>query len=244
MEKRYWYVILTYILMQLSGIIGIPILLYFGVGGEEYDTAFTLASTYWLIVSFFLALLIISYILRQDIKDRHLSDQRSSGVSAVGWAVGGVFLAMFAQGIAASIEINLLGIEPGSENTQQIIQLIKTTPLLIIVTSIIGPILEEIIFRKIIFGSFYRKFNFWISAFLSSVIFALVHMEPEHLLLYSAMGFTFAFLYVKTGRLLVPIFAHVAMNTLVVVVQTIFAEDIERFMKEAEKMQSFISFLL
>jgi uncharacterized protein len=244
LEKRFWYVILTYILMQLSGIIGIPALLFLGVGGEDYDSAFTYASTYWLIISFFVALLIILYILRQDIKDRHLADQRSSGVSAVGWAVGGVFLAMFAQGIAASIEINLFGIEPGSENTQQIIQLVKATPLLILVTSIIGPILEEIIFRKIIFGSFYKKFNFWISALLSSVIFALVHMEPEHILLYSAMGFTFAFLYVRTGRLLVPIFAHVAMNTLVVVVQTIFADDIERIMKEAEQMQTFISFLL
>ena len=54
------------------------------------------------------------------------------------------------------------------------------------------------------------------------------------------MGFTFAFLYVKTNRIIVPIFAHVAMNTLVVVVQSVFKEDIERLIREAEKIQSFI----
>ncbi|MDF0728715.1 type II CAAX endopeptidase family protein [Cytobacillus sp. S13-E01] len=246
MEKRYWYVILTYIIMQLSSLIGIPILLFLGVGsGEaEYRQSFTIASTYWLIISFFVALLIILYLLRNDMKDRHIYDKRSSRASAAYWAIGGIFIALFAQVIAANIEISVFGIDPGSENTKQIIELVRVTPLLILVTSVIGPILEEIIFRKIIFGSFYKRFNYWISALASSIIFALVHMEPEHILLYSAMGFTFAFLYVKTGRLIVPIFAHVAMNTLVVVFQTIFADDIERIMKEAEQMQSFISFLL
>ncbi|MCG3057195.1 CPBP family intramembrane metalloprotease, partial [Escherichia coli] len=76
-----------------------------------------------------------------------------------------------AQSVAAMIEMNLLGIEPGSENTEMILNLVKVTPLLIVVTSVIGPILEEIIFRKIIFGSLYRKYNFFISAFISSLIF-------------------------------------------------------------------------
>lgn len=115
--------------------------------------------------------------------------------------------------------------------------LVKSLPLLVIVVSIIGPILEEIIFRQIIFGSLYKKFNFFISALISSLIFAVVHMDFTHLLIYTAMGFTFAFLYVRTKRIIVPIFAHVAMNTFVVVVQTIFADDIERIMKQAEKLQ-------
>jgi len=245
LEKRYWYVILAYVLMQLSSIIGVPILLFFNIvtGGSPQETI-TLASTYWIIFSFIVTLLIILYLLRSDITEKHRDFERSSVGGTIGWSIGGIFLAMFAQGIAANIEVRLFGIDPGSENTQEILQLVKMTPLLILVVSIIGPILEEIIFRKIIFGTLYKKFNFLISAILSSVLFAVVHMELEHILLYSAMGFTFAFLYVKTKRIIVPIFAHVAMNTFVVLVQTIFAEDIERLMREAEKLQaSFVSFL-
>jgi membrane protease YdiL (CAAX protease family) len=114
---------------------------------------------------------------------------------------------------------------------------IKVTPLVIIVTSILGPILEEIIFRKILFGVIYTKTNFIIAALISSLLFALLHGEPQHLLLYASMGFTFAFLYVKTKRIIVPIFAHVAMNTMVVIVQTVFAEDIEKMMSQYESMQ-------
>ena len=60
------------------------------------------------------------------------------------------------------------------------------------------------------------------------------------MILYSAMGFTFAFLYVKTKHILVPIFAHVAMNTMVVVMQTVYKDEIEKLMREAEAIQNFI----
>jgi len=71
------------------------------------------------------------------------------------------------------------------------------------------------------------------------VLFSVVHLDFSHLLIYTAMGFTFAFLYVRTNRIIVPIFAHVAMNTLVVLLQT-FREPIEEYLKNVEKMQMII----
>ncbi|MEH7238997.1 CPBP family intramembrane glutamic endopeptidase [Bacillus sp. JJ1562] len=242
MKARYWYVILTYIIMQFSGVLGIPLLLYFGVGNDlDPATATNTIIAQWTVISFVAALPIVLFLLRQDIKERHQNLRRSSKGEAIGWAIAGVVMAMTAQIVAANIEIHLFGIEAGSENTQEIMSLVKSLPLLVIVVSIIGPILEEIIFRQIIFGSLYKKFNFFISGLISSLIFAVVHMDFTHILIYTAMGFTFAFLYVQTKRIIVPIFAHVAMNTFVVVMQTVFADDIERIMKQAEKLQqSFI----
>ncbi|WP_449538607.1 CPBP family intramembrane glutamic endopeptidase [Ferdinandcohnia sp. Marseille-Q9671] len=239
MKARYWYVILTYILMQFSGALGIPLLLLLGVGDNlDPETAKNTIISLWTIFSFVAALPIVLYLLRQDIRERHQNLERSSRGEAFGWAIAGIFMAMTAQALAANIEIYVFGIEPGSENTQEIMALVKSLPLLVIVVSIIGPILEEIIFRQIIFGSLYKKFGFFISALISSLIFAVVHMDFTHILIYTAMGFTFAFLYVHTKRIIVPIFAHVAMNTFVVVGQTIFADDIERIMKETDKLQS------
>ena len=149
-------------------------------------------------------------------------------------------MALFAQSIAGSIE-QMLGVESESENTQQLISLIYKVPMVIFVTSVIGPILEELIFRKIIFGSLHKRFNFFISALISSVIFGLAHGELEHLLLYTAMGFTFAFLYAQTGRILVSMVAHIAMNTLVIILQVLYREDIEKMLDTA---QAFIGGLL
>jgi membrane protease YdiL (CAAX protease family) len=51
------------------------------------------------------------------------------------------------------------------------------------------------------------------------LLFGLAHQEISHLIVYTLMGFTFAFLYRKTGRILVNITAHVVMNTVVVIIQ-------------------------
>jgi uncharacterized protein len=203
--------------MQLSSIIGVPLLIFFA---ETLGWTITPSNavTLWILISFTLALIFILLVLRkemfQPIRDVHAL----SPLESVFWGIVGIFLALFAQSAAASIEY-ALGIEMGSENTQQIVGLIQTTPLIIFVTSIIGPILEEIVFRKVIFGSLYKRLNFFFAGLISSLIFSIAHGEPEHLILYGAMGFTFAFLYVKTKRILVPIFTHVAMNTIVVIIQ-------------------------
>ncbi|MBO1515167.1 CPBP family intramembrane glutamic endopeptidase [Metabacillus bambusae] len=233
MKKHYWFILLTYMLMQLSGIAGISLFHFLDIGATQVERF-----AYWTIFSFTLAFIIILFLLRKERKNESLLRGEPSSVSAsVGWAIGGFFLAIFAQYFAANIEINLFGVEPGSENTEMIVSVIEVTPLVIIVTSIIGPILEEIIFRKIIFGVLYKRTNFIIAGLISSLLFSLLHGEPQHLLLYASMGFTFAFLYVKTKRIIVPIFAHVAMNTMVVIVQTVFREDIEKMMKQVEEMQ-------
>lgn len=240
MKKEYWYVIIAYIVMQLSSLIGIPLVAFIGAAmGKSLKEMETLSIPYWLVISFTLTLMIVLLILRKESKLQADLRGAATPASSAAWAVAGVFLALMAQSIAGSIE-NMLGIEMGSENTQEIIKLIENFPIVILVSSIIGPILEEIVFRKIIFGSLHKKMNFFFAALISSVIFALAHFEPEHVILYSAMGFTFAFLYVKTKRIIVPIIAHVTMNTMVVLLQSVFREDIERMIKEAEKIQSFI----
>lgn len=231
LEKRHWYVVLTYVIMQFSTILGVPLFYNLGVKPKE------VALAYWLIFSFLFALLIILLLMRKDMRPEQMRDDRSSLPIALMWSVFGVFLALFAQGMAAVIENKLFGIEPGSENTQFLVEIAMTTPLFIVVTSVIGPILEEIIFRKILFGSLYKRFNFIIAAIISSVIFAIVHMDFTHILIYTAMGFTFAFLYVRTKRIIVPIIAHVSMNTFVVLVQVIFRDEIEKYQQQVETMQ-------
>ncbi len=239
MKREYWIILIAYIAMQLSSFIGVPItsLVLEMIGFETNSQGF--AGVTWLVISFSITLVIVLLLLREEMVNANEVRNGASLGRSILWSITGVFLALFAQAFAANIE-RLIGIEVGSDNTQQILRIIESFPIMIVVSSVIGPILEEIVFRKIIFGAFYKRFNFFLSALLSSVIFSFAHMEPEHTLLYSAMGFTFAYLYVKTNRILVPIVAHVSMNTFVVLVQSVYREDLEKLIKQAEQMQSFI----
>lgn len=230
MTKRYWWVLITYIGIQFSAFIGAPLLMLFDLTMEEIVGI-------WSVFSFSLGLIIILILLKPDIQSRHMNRNRSSRGEAVKWSIIGVFLAFAAQYSAILIEVTLLGIEPGSENTEQIIQYAKAAPIFIIVLAVIGPILEEIVFRLIIFGTLYKRFNFFISALVSSLIFSAVHWDFEHTLIYTAVGFAFAFLYVKTGRILVPIVAHVAVNSFVVIVQVVYGERLEELQRQLEQVQ-------
>ncbi|PFO58981.1 CPBP family intramembrane glutamic endopeptidase [Bacillus cereus] len=244
MKKQYWWIIVTYILMQLSGVVGLPLLLKTGLydnRGFTIEEKGQIITGHWAIISFFVALCIVLWLLRTDIRDRHLDPKRSSAPATIGWIFIGFFLAFFSQIVAGMIEMQLLGIKQGSENTMKLMEIARTTPWFLIVVSIIGPILEEIVFRKILFGTLYKKFNFFIAAIISSLVFAAIHFDFTHLLVYTAMGLVFAFLYVKTKRIIVPIAAHVAMNTLVAIGQIFMSnEQIQEMIKEAEKMQGFI----
>lgn len=244
MKKEYGFILIAYIAMQLSSFVGVPAVTFGGIFlGYSLEEMAIYSVVIWIVFSFIATLLIVLWLLRKEMKSTELDRHASPIDVSIMWAISGVFLALFAQVMAANIE-SWIGIDMGSKNTQQILSLIEAFPIVVLVSSIIGPILEEIVFRKVIFGTLHKRFNFFLSALFSSVIFALAHLEPEHVILYSAMGFTFAFLYTKTKRIIVPIFAHVAMNTFVFLTQSVFKEDIERWLREAEKVQSFIGGLL
>ncbi|HWJ76659.1 MAG TPA: type II CAAX endopeptidase family protein [Niallia sp.] len=240
MKKEYWIILISYIAMQLSAYIGVPILLFIaGLMGfnPEAGTVIFNCGVIWLIFSFIVTLLICLFLLRHEMKNP-IRNNPTSIPASIGWAIGGIFLSLFAQSIAGYIE-QLLGIDVASENTEQILSIIDAAPIAILVVSIAGPILEELVFRKILFGSLYKKFGFFLSALISSLIFALAHMDFIHTLMYASMGFTFAFLYVQTKRILVPIVAHVSMNTFVVIIQLNYNK-INKWLEENAGVTQFI----
>lgn len=233
MTKLYWWVIITYILTIFSVIIFAPIL-YFIFPIDVLE-----ATIYWNIISFILGLIIILYLMRPAIRQENTRNKENITTSGIIlWSILGVFLAFFAQSIAVMIETELLGIKPGSENTQMIMDITRSSPLFMIIPMLIAPVLEEIVFRKIIFGTLYQKTNFFIAAVLSAFIFGIIHGEPVHLLIYASMGLVFAYVYVKTKRIIVPIIVHMSLNTITVIAQlSLSPEEIER---QLEQLQTFI----
>ncbi|TGB01492.1 CPBP family intramembrane glutamic endopeptidase [Halobacillus salinus] len=225
MPRRYWYIIITYIVAQLSGIIGYPMLMLGGLGQND-------AIAVWSVISFTIATILILYFLKNEMKQLEYRDERSSVGAIILWSIAGVFLALFAQGIAAAIETNLLGVPMGSENTMDLMRIARESPLFILLPVVFAPITEEIIFRKIIFGSIYKKTNFWVAVIVSALVFGAFHFDFTHMLVYFSMGVVFAFLYVKTRSIITPIVAHMAMNSFVVVTQYFVDEEQIRRMQE------------
>ena len=65
--------------MQLSGIVGLPLLLKTGLydnRGFTREEKRQIITGHWAIISFFIALCVVLWLLRIDIRDRHLDKMR------------------------------------------------------------------------------------------------------------------------------------------------------------------------
>ena len=92
--------------------------------------------------------------------------------------------------------------------------------LMIIIASIIAPISEEIFFRFFVFLGLKNLFpnnKNILAAIISSIFFALIHIEPGSYLVTFILGIAFCWLYIRTKNILIPIFTHSLHNTVSVI---------------------------
>jgi len=91
---------------------------------------------------------------------------------------------------------------------------------MLVIASIIAPISEEIFFRFFVFLGLKNLFpnnKNMIAAIISSVFFALIHIEPGSYLVTFILGLGFCWLYIRTKNILIPIFTHSLHNTISVI---------------------------
>jgi membrane protease YdiL (CAAX protease family) len=108
-------------------------------------------------------------------------------------------------------------------------------PAMIAVVVFFGPAVEELVFRGGVFGGLYRlglflsrklgdkagegrkgtgeRVSFALSAFLSSILFALIHLEPVIVPLLFVLAVILCQLYRRTGSLLPCLVTHATFNS-------------------------------
>lgn len=238
-EKIAFSLLITYVIMQLSGAVGpLPLLFLFERTGAE-DPQMQ-AVGWWIFSSMLAAVVVFFYFIRKNKTFfKPLGPKPSSAAGVIGWGFIGFFMVLFGQAFAALIEQSL-GVERGSENTALFIDIARSVPVVVFAIAIFAPILEEILFRRILFGMLLPKSNFFIAALISSIMFGVIHFEFSHIILYSVSGFIFAFIYYKTKRIAASILAHMLLNGFVVLVQ-FFQEELQRFAERYGQLFIFIN---
>ncbi|MDB5073806.1 MAG: hypothetical protein JWM87_4917 [Candidatus Eremiobacteraeota bacterium] len=79
---------------------------------------------------------------------------------------------------------------------------------------LVAPLVEEMIFRGLLFGALVQRMGVLASALITAVIFGAIHGDPILFPTLAALGFVAALAYAATGNLWVPITLHALNNTL------------------------------
>ncbi|MCD8889553.1 CPBP family intramembrane metalloprotease [Staphylococcus arlettae] len=241
--SRLWVSILTLLIYGLAQF-GPALILSTGILGNLSGENLRITGIATQVVLFFIAFIIIAVLHLKISNPTELEHQpKEKKRYIILWAFVGYFIVMIYQIIASLINIHILGAPQKSPNTERILQIANAFPIFIVLIAVIGPILEEYIFRKVIFGELYnilkgnKLVKFLIASIVSSILFSVAHGDPSFFIIYFGMGMIFSAFYVYTKRIWVPILIHVFQNGFVVVVQILIGPD---KIKELQQSTSFI----
>ena len=137
-----------------------------------------------------------------------------------GWLF--LFLMTILFELLSSILRQFLGLDGQSLNQSNLQSTFQDQPLLIAVFAcIIGPLVEELLFRQILLRYLRKSLPTWLSVFLVGLAFALTHMHSLSLsewvgaVGYLGGGLAFSIIYVKEKEnIYYPLLVHMLGNSL------------------------------
>ncbi len=113
------------------------------------------------------------------------------------------------MGFSISLILNILLYDLGLQRNTGF----KIEPIMgILATAVVGPILEELVFRGIIYNNLKKSFSIKSSLLILSLMFAVYHFNFVQGLYAFLFSIIITYYYEKTDNFLVPTFIHIVGN--------------------------------
>ncbi len=136
--------------------------------------------------------------------------------SALHFGVRRVNLPILLWGVAVLLSSSVV-LEPllllfPKEEYQNVTDMVGLGGWAILSVVVCAPILEEILFRGLIFESCRERFGSGAAVLISALLFGLVHGVPVQIINAFVVGLIFGYIYLRTGSLLSVIILHAINN--------------------------------
>ena len=136
-------------------------------------------------------------------------------------------------GVGIAIILNLIitisGISNFDTQFQSVNETLQSPPVFVkvIAAGIIVPILEELIFRGLIFNRIRNQYNALVAMFISSIMFGIYHFNLTQGIYAAILGLCMVYVYNKVRTLVVPIMIHMSANISVIILGEISTATVE-----------------
>jgi membrane protease YdiL (CAAX protease family) len=211
----------AYLVADLLALIGYSVLRPFAGWHATADAAQN-STVFLLVMQFLFYTFILTFLfVASTIRHRQpfwksLGWQKPSGKQAVRWLLGGGGLAVLA-GLALSIRPDTRSFPLEEMFTSR-----AATIALAVFAVGIAPVVEEVVFRGLLFAVCERTVGIYLAVIITAVLFATLHI-PEylpawnHVVIIFVVGLVFSFTRARTGALAPSIFLHIGYNSLMIV---------------------------
>ena len=221
-------------LFYIPTIINFLIKLYINNTTDKVDYALL---GVWLNLSVGLLSLVLAVFILKDFIADNFRAFKEKLLENVIWSCSVGIGILYGASIVANILVNLLLGSKGADGSanQQLFELLLSNNLIIMAIQavILAPIVEELLFRGVIFRSL-RKYGLLIAHIVSALLFGFLHIYSAllngdmtqliQMIPYVAMGFVFSYSYEKRGNIGSAILLHMLNNLIAVALSIITAK--------------------
>ena len=170
-------------------------------------------------VSLYMILGVSSFIIYKDLYKEGIEEWKKSVTKTV-IIILLMYILKTILTIVSSIPLEIFFPEYESVNSNSIVEAIQMfpAPIVLLALGILGPIVEEIVFRGILVGKFKEYIPSTICVIVSSILFMFIHIhvlsiqELLYCLSYFVGGMLYSILYLKTKNLTIPMILHIINN--------------------------------
>ena len=229
--SRFFLSIAIYLIISNAIGIGISFALDFLLGESKYTE---LANTSWFpltlnfVVMYVIAFPIFYFMVRGMKNAIRFKEKISFKEFIKIFLVGQAF--MYVGHVIGSY-LNLfigtfIGKTPGNTTSELILG--SDIRIVILIVTIIGPIFEELMFRKLLMDKL-GIYGDRVAIFVSAIAFGIFHGDLYQFFYATMLGFVLAYLYSKTSNVLYPIILHMLINFFGSVIPMLLADKLTRY---------------
>lgn len=172
-----------------------------------------------IIISLYTLLGILSFIVFKDLYKEGLEEWKKS-VTKTMIIILVMYILKIILTIIASIPLGIFFPEYESVNSNNIAEIIKIlpAPIILIALGVLGPIVEEMVFRGILVGKLKKYIPSTVCVIVSSMLFMFIHVhvftfqELLYCLPYFVTGLLYSILYLKTKNITLSMILHITNN--------------------------------
>lgn len=209
------YPIIIYSTVQLVIMI-VAMAAFMATGVTSYDKLidsvlpYTLPITAVSAVITFVPVILFYYFDKK--KGRVAKDSNAKPLDFLMAALGGAGIA-----IVLNVIIGISGLVGLDTSFMEVSEAISSPPfpVILLCAGVIAPIIEELIFRGLVFNRIKYNYNAVAAIIISAVVFGIYHGNLTQGVYATLLGICLAYVYNKTENLLVPICIHISANVIV-----------------------------
>jgi len=170
----------------------------------------TIVSSLLIIVAFFIVTISCKLLL-VNIENNYAESMKKFTIKSIIFLII-IFLGYFL--IVCSLILPFEKTLQGFENNMTFAKSLAKTPLfMIIYACILGPVMEEFVFRGIVLGGLLKSYSNTTAILVSAFLFGIIHFNLAQFMLAFPLGLLIGYLYIKTHSIYLCMLMHGLYNT-------------------------------